>query len=1096
MKRQLSSSLSSFNYANINVVITSTIKVLKCYVFKEKTMKRLFLLSITMFTCLLISLTSTSQALVDIISISSNNQTGAAGYPLKKPFWIKLRENGSGVKNHQIKFRVIQGGGRMSIEDATTDGTGKVKSTLILGHEAGINKVEVRAIVNGVSATKFMTATGIRSVTDIFDRTSGSTPNIWRKFIGEDVSGNVPDLIDYSYAGYKNGEEPIPDVIGTIYDVTSYGAIPNDGESDTQAIRDTLRAAENGGVVFFPPGQYDVLTPGESPEKITIGKRWGSGNIVLRGSGAQGHKRNGTTIKMHNYLDSPWSALFKPIWQHDDRDNKTSIVGEFPRGTKHFDVADSSRLLNRKFIRIVASRLFNNDWADHSSRSRNEMRGNFESDFENIRDNGINVSEFHEIDRIEDNRVYIKAPTTTPLNSNYSVYWKHLQTNIGFEDIHFDGNFQEEYEHNVQSGRNWISVEQVAHSWVQRCRFSNSIVGVFISGYGCSVLSVIQDGRGGHYTAVITGATYCLVGLLEDHTDIGASHGISIAGKSSGNVAWGIGGPIMDGPDTHAGQPRNTLLDNYYSQTHESSSGTYPSLPHHLDGYTRWNNISEETRRLNMWTTNPEYFFITQANMIGYIGGYSPRNAYVESSGSRPVYPNSLYEAQLEHRLGYLPAWIDDSKEMHNEFFGSVFGGSMPPPLEGRSQMVQDAIVDAVPDISNANNVTEEHLSRIKTLHIIYTHTDFKPLKSGDFKGLTAVNDLLIYCISNDGDRPIKRLEELPPGIFSDLRSLHRIRLQKNSFRSISPDIFKGLTSLTEIYLWSNKLESVPSNIFSGLRSLQVVALGHNELTAIPPDLFKGLTKLRAIDFNDNQLTSIPDNLFNGLTSLRRITIHDNEIDPIPITISLEKVEENKVQAIIPTGAPFEVVIPIIVENGSIVKDGQVQETITIKKGKVESTALTVIRSDGLVGNVSVDIGIVPEPPNNNRYEHRGYILNKSDNLPLIVISEGNAPSDIAQIPDQDALLRNFPNPFNPETWIPYQLSKPANVTLTIYNMRGVVVRQLKLGQQPAGVYTNRSRAIHWDGRNEFGEKVAAAVYFYQLQADSVSFLRKMVILK
>ena len=648
-------------------------------------MKRLVLLSITMFTCSLISLTATSQARVDIDSISSDNQTGAAGYPLKKPFEIKLEENGIRVKHHPITFRVIKGGGRMSITDASTDDTGRVKSTLILGPQAGINKVEVKSLVNGVFATKIMTATGIRPVTDIFDRTSGSTPDIWRKFIGEDVPANVPDLIDYSYAGYKNGEEPIPDATGMIYDVTTYGAIPNDNQSDTQAIKDALRAAENGGIVFFPPGQYDVLLPGESTNKITVGRRWGSGNIVLRGSGAQGADKEGTTIKMYNHLDSHWDCLFEGKWQHNGSDDKTSIVGSFPRGTMHFDVADTSRLVNKQFIIITASRLFGDDWAQHSSRSSSEMRNNFT----NIRSNGIHISETHEIDRIEGNRVYIKAPTTTPLNSNYSAYWKHLQTNIGFEDIHFNGNLQEDYVHLQQPGRNWISLKHVAHSWVQRCRFTNSIIGVWVSGYGCSVLSIIQDGRRGHYTAVIAGATYCLVGLLEDRTDRGAMHGISITGKSSGNVIWGIGGPVMDGPDTHGQQPRNTLLDNYHSQTHESSSGRYSGLPHHLDGYTRWNNISEESRTLNMWTTNPQYFFVTQSNMIGYIGGSSPRNAYVEFSGS-PVFPNSLYEAQLEHRLGYLPAWIDNSKEMYNEFFGSVFGGSIPPPLEGRTQIVQE----------------------------------------------------------------------------------------------------------------------------------------------------------------------------------------------------------------------------------------------------------------------------------------------------------------------------------------------------------------------------------------------------------------------
>ena len=101
-----------------------------------------------------------------------------------------------------------------------------------------------------------------------------------------------------------------------------------------------------------------------------------------------------------------------------------------------------------------------------------------------------------------------------------------------------------------------------------------------------------------------------------------------------------------------------------------------------------------------------------------------------------------------------------------------------------------------------------------------------------------------------------------------------------------------------------------------------------------------------------------------------------------------------------------------------------------------------------------------------------------------------------ALTPKETILLPNYPNPFNPETWIPYHLSKPANVTLTIYNARGVVVRELSLGHQVAGYYTSRSRAAYWDGTNEFGERVASGLYFYRLQADSVSFLRKMVILK
>ncbi len=98
--------------------------------------------------------------------------------------------------------------------------------------------------------------------------------------------------------------------------------------------------------------------------------------------------------------------------------------------------------------------------------------------------------------------------------------------------------------------------------------------------------------------------------------------------------------------------------------------------------------------------------------------------------------------------------------------------------------------------------------------------------------------------------------------------------------------------------------------------------------------------------------------------------------------------------------------------------------------------------------------------------------------------------------PEQTQLLANYPNPFNPETWIPYELATDTNVTLTIYNAQGVVVRSLILGHQSAGYYVGRDRAAYWDGRNAFGEQVASGIYFYQLETDAMSLMRKMVILK
>ena len=98
--------------------------------------------------------------------------------------------------------------------------------------------------------------------------------------------------------------------------------------------------------------------------------------------------------------------------------------------------------------------------------------------------------------------------------------------------------------------------------------------------------------------------------------------------------------------------------------------------------------------------------------------------------------------------------------------------------------------------------------------------------------------------------------------------------------------------------------------------------------------------------------------------------------------------------------------------------------------------------------------------------------------------------------PEKTQLLANYPNPFNPETWIPYELATDTDVRITIYNTQGVVIRSLQFGHQSAGYYVGRDRAAYWDGRNALGEQVASGLYFYQLETDEMSLMRKMVILK
>lgn len=112
------------------------------------------------------------------------------------------------------------------------------------------------------------------------------------------------------------------------------------------------------------------------------------------------------------------------------------------------------------------------------------------------------------------------------------------------------------------------------------------------------------------------------------------------------------------------------------------------------------------------------------------------------------------------------------------------------------------------------------------------------------------------------------------------------------------------------------------------------------------------------------------------------------------------------------------------------------------------------------------------------------------------VIEAQAAPTVQVTLPEKNALLPNYPNPFNPETWIPYQLSAPADVSITIYGSNGGLIRTLNIGHKTAGTYHHRNNAAHWDGKNAQGEPVASGIFFYTLTAGDWTATRKMLIRK
>ena len=171
------------------------------------------------------------------------------------------------------------------------------------------------------------------------------------------------------------------------------------------------------------------------------------------------------------------------------------------------------------------------------------------------------------------------------------------------------------------------------------------------------------------------------------------------------------------------------------------------------------------------------------------------------------------------------------------------------------------------------------------------------------------------------------------------------------------------------------------------LAAITSLNLRNKRITALKSGDFSGMTALTNLNLYGNSLSSLPDGIFEGLTVLTSLRLGGNTVDPMPITVSLEKVGEDQIKAVVSTGAPFKIVVPISATNGSI--SGETT-SLTISKGSVESTTVTLSRTAGTTVAVTANIGTLPSLPSN----HYGYTLSKSDSLPLEVIEMVSSTED------------------------------------------------------------------------------------------------------
>ena len=457
-------------------------------------------------------------------------------------------------------------------------------------------------------------------------------------------------------------------------------------------------------------------------------------------------------------------------------------------------------------------------------------------------------------------------------------------------------------------------------------------------------------------------------------------------------------------------------------------------------------------------------------------------------------------------------------------------------------------------NLSNMDNLRSlpanifDDLTQLTTLYLY--NNRLRSLPANIFDNLTELTTLQLYG---------NRLRSLPANVFDNLTKLEELDLYENHLRSLPANVFDNLTKLKYLDLNRNRLSSLPANVFDNLPELTSLRLDYNRLSSLPANIFGNrLPELTSLLLSDNSLSSLPDNIFDNLPKLGQLQLDGNSLSSLPDNIfdnfagslwylqlkgnDISDVSELEglanLRYLYISGNPIADYGPIHrlkAKNPGLAIDVYTHNTPPVFT-EGSSTTRTVPENTATGQNIGTPISA-------EDHEHHPLFFSlggtdadafsivrrtgqlqtktaldyetKSSYTVEVAVSDINGAADritvtinvtdvdeIADapptqpLPSQTALFANYPNPFNPETWVPYQLSKPADVTLKIYDAKGVVVRELKLGHQDTGVYHSRNRAIHWDGKNAVGEPAVSGVYFYTLTAGDFTATRKLLILK
>ena len=268
------------------------------------------------------------------------------------------------------------------------------------------------------------------------------------------------------------------------------------------------------------------------------------------------------------------------------------------------------------------------------------------------------------------------------------------------------------------------------------------------------------------------------------------------------------------------------------------------------------------------------------------------------------------------------------------------------------------------------------------------------------------------------------------------------------------------------------------------------------------------LTNLKLLDLTNNSITDIsPLVSNNGLGQGDEVHVRGNPLNAVSLNTHIPELQSRGVDV------KFDAVISTDVNDDGVVNVADIVFILSNWEETGENAA--DVNKDGIVDIADLTLAV------NAMMENGNGAVKVIEHAPTLQASapQGITATDVQRllrhvreralrnpaylrsvvvlehlltlfIPKKTMLLANYPNPLNPETWIPYQLIETADVSIRIYDVRGSLIRHLPIGHQPAGFYQGKDRAAYWDGRNQLGEPVASGVYFYTLMAGDFTATR------